>query len=191
MRKQKSKQILNNRRKRVADPNVEAILGLIGAVLVPIASSLYQVSVQQRRDLLVDRRAVRRNISNIREAVETAQFVLEYVEKLVRSEDLSQKSIRLVGTNNIELSSDEIHRYFDMHDEIIRALQRVDNACMDLSSLSNPSGRDSEWIAELHRLQQLLNTILLAETYREKTRTLRWAIRVSNSLLKQVERAFQ
>jgi len=172
-----------------SDPDIEALLALLGAFIIPIATSFYQVWAQDRRNLLEDRRAVRGHIQNMRASLDTAQAVLQSIEEIIRSADLTKVSIWPNGSHGIQLSREDSDRYIRMIDETVSALRRADEAAMELSSMYIPTTNNSNWRGELEILQALLNQRNAINTYGDSIKHWRRATRIGKNVLTEASRA--
>jgi len=161
------------------------VLGLI----IPVATSLYQVLAQQRRYTQQDARATLSHIQNIRRGLGTADSVLDYIEPLIRSAGLSPESVWPAGYHGITLSGNSREYYINMMQAIVDNLRRVDSSGMDLANISMPADSREPLIHEVTILQSLLNQASLVQTYGEKLKFLRWSVKQSHYVLAMVERA--
>lgn len=170
------------------DPDIEPILTILGTIVIPIATCMYQVAVQQRRYKIEDSRKVQEYIQEIEASLGTAQNALDEIETIVRDHNIYKESIFPVGNHSVGLNGD-LNRYKIMVAGVASALLTVDSAGMKLSNYSLRSNR-APILKELDCLQKLLNNVYTSTTYGDKIRYIRWSIKQSHNILFRVKKAF-
>jgi hypothetical protein len=172
----------------LADPDTEALLLVINGLFIPIATCAWQIYDKHKTDKEALVSVILSHIGIIRRALTRVQSVLEELDKIVRSANLLSEPIWPVGKHGVLLTGDGGERYIELVNICAEAFKEIDQACTALLSLSFPKKKSSVLEDEIHRLQSILDRVLLSKTYGEKLKYIRWSISISHNVLNELEK---
>jgi hypothetical protein len=117
----------------------------------------------------------------------TTSSTLTEIEQIIRLEGLKNVSRWAPGHRGVELEPAYLQKYFRMVEDTAQALKIVEDAAVELSVFFKPSRRTAPWLDDLRRLHLLTSRIHLLDTYGEVVRNLRWAVRIAQDVLEEIQ----
>ena len=172
------------------DPDIEAVITIITGIVIPVATSIYQVIASQNRATIEDQRECLLYIYEMENSINQAEILLDIIENMVLTNNIDDLNIWPIGKNGIVLAQDQVNKYLRVVRELTAILERVDNAGIKSSILVEKESYKKGWSNDVKNLQRIIIKSYQEETYSSRIKCLRRALKIGKNILQGVKKEF-